>query len=976
MPRFFVLILFLCVATTAAAEPGAGITKGIIDFKRPYDAITLVGETGYTLVSEKPDISNKWVFTDGVLTASPMWDSIVTKEQFQDFRMHVEFNCNNVPNVDPEKNGNSGVYIQQRYEVQILNSHGIAEADYKASYCGSLYRQKMPDKIVCKPAGEWQTYDIVFRAARFTDGKKTENARITVYHNNTLIHDDYGLKNKTGAGRKEGPEPGPIKLQGHKNPVKFRNVWIQRLDLDKPISKEPKPKRKGYIYAVPFEKIPPAPALKPAEALKTFKVHEDFELSVVASDPEIQNPLALRFDGDGRMWVVEMRAYMPNAKGEGEDEPIGRISILEDSNGDGVHDKYSVFLDDLVLPRSIAFYKGGVLYGGHEKLYFVENNNGKAGKMTVIDDEYTQNGNVEHRSNGLMRGLDNWIYNVKSEWRYREVNGKWVKEKTYFRGQWGMSQDNHGRLHYNQNWFGMKADQLMPNLLMRNPNYLLGGRDTTTLSFRNRVYPARITPGVNRGGEGAIDDKGYLTMVTAACGPVRYRGDQFPPEYRDTAFFCEPSAHFVRMINVADKDGVLKGEHLLGESEFLASTDERFRPVNLHNAPDGSLYMVDLYHGILQHKGYLTKYLMEHVEHRDLASNPRLGRVYRIKHKAKPLGKTPRMLGKTPAELVAHLAHANGWWRDTAQQLIVDSGDTSVVPALNALAADTSKPLGQIHALWTLEGLGAVSKEPVTAGLKTTNPYVVESAIRMAELLDTAGAAAVMPQLKALSSRSELVVQRQLAASLGRVQSDAALPLLKDVLAKNINTPYFREAAVNGLHGREKDFQALLGDDFKDGRFKDYLKHCLTIKTTAGAYKPPRDKTHNASYKRGEQIYVATCMACHGADGKGMEKLGPPLVKSEWVTGSTKRLAAIVLQGMQGPIEVAGKTYTPAAPMPGHKLNPEMTDAKIADAVTFVRHAWNNRKGMIKPEVITQVRKELDGRETMFTPEELKKAYK
>ena len=175
----------------------------------------------------------KWVFAEGVLTASPLWDSVVTKEKYQDFRMHVEFNVNEVKDAkDPEQNGNSGVYIQKRYELQILNSFGIAEADYKASYAGGIYKQKKPDRLVSKKAGEWQSYDIVFRAARFDGTVKTENARITVYHNGELIHDDYALTGKTGAGEKESSEPGVIKLQGHHNPVQFRNVWIQKLALN------------------------------------------------------------------------------------------------------------------------------------------------------------------------------------------------------------------------------------------------------------------------------------------------------------------------------------------------------------------------------------------------------------------------------------------------------------------------------------------------------------------------------------------------------------------------------------------------------------------------------------------------------------------------------------------------------------------------------------------------------------------------
>ncbi len=225
------------VSAAEMDESAAGLTKLPMGGKRPHDGIQLVGERGHVLIAENPEFKNQWVFKDGILTASPMWDSLVTPDNYQDFKLHVEFNVNDVPGVGPEQNGNSGIYIQKRYELQILNSHGIAQADYKPSYAGSMYKQKMPDKLASKPAGEWQTYDIVFRAARFEADKKVASARISVMHNGVLIHDDYALTNKTGAGKNEGSEPMPIMLQGHQNQVKFRNVWVQRLNLE-PVKKD------------------------------------------------------------------------------------------------------------------------------------------------------------------------------------------------------------------------------------------------------------------------------------------------------------------------------------------------------------------------------------------------------------------------------------------------------------------------------------------------------------------------------------------------------------------------------------------------------------------------------------------------------------------------------------------------------------------------------------------------------------------
>lgn len=233
--RICAVVGLLATSQLSHAE-APGSTRGIIDIskpERPADAVQLVGPESHSLIPEGEG-PGKWVFEDGVLTAPlAAWDSVLTKESYRDFRMHVEFNVNEVKDAaDPEKNGNSGVYIQQRYEIQILNSFGVSEGDYKDSYCGSIYRLKKPDRLVNRKPGEWQSYDIVFRAARFDGDKKTENARVTVFQNGELIHDDYSIPRKTGVGEKEGPEPRPIKLQGHHNPVRFRNVWIEKLALD------------------------------------------------------------------------------------------------------------------------------------------------------------------------------------------------------------------------------------------------------------------------------------------------------------------------------------------------------------------------------------------------------------------------------------------------------------------------------------------------------------------------------------------------------------------------------------------------------------------------------------------------------------------------------------------------------------------------------------------------------------------------
>ena len=195
-----------------------------IETAESSDAIMLFGGTDFVHWTTEGDKDIGWKLVDGAMKIVPKSGNIMTKRDFTDFKMHIEFTTPQLPpHVKGQGRGNSGIYIQRRYELQILDSYGL---EPKNNECGSLYRFKAPDKNVCRMPGRWQSYDIIFHAARFDGNRKTQNARITVWHNGVLIHNDAELANKTGAGRPEGPEPGPILLQNHGNEVSFRNIWI------------------------------------------------------------------------------------------------------------------------------------------------------------------------------------------------------------------------------------------------------------------------------------------------------------------------------------------------------------------------------------------------------------------------------------------------------------------------------------------------------------------------------------------------------------------------------------------------------------------------------------------------------------------------------------------------------------------------------------------------------------------------------
>lgn len=726
--------------------------------------------------------------------------------------------------------------------------------------------------------------------------------------------------------------------------------------------------RKGHDKMesfVPEDQIPAAPVLSVAQALKAFQIAPGFMIEAVVAEPLVEKPVALKFDGNGRMWVCEMRGYMPDINGKGEEIPQGRIVILEDSNHDGTVDKRTVFLDKLLLPRSIYLLDDGILWADQSSLYFVPRDGDQpSGPSEVIDPDFAKGGNVEHKANTLLPGLDNWIYNAKSDRRYKRVEGKWIREKTHFRGQWGLARDDYGRLFHNNNSTLLIGDSLLPNTVFGNTGAKVRSRLSSTVGS-NRVWPIRVTPGVNRGyinelngyPSNTIDPKTFkLVNATGASGMTIYRGDNFPASSYGTAYITEPCGNLVKAITITEKEGKLVGSHPYGEQEFLASTDERFRPVNAYTAPDGSLYIVDIYHGIIQHRTYVTSYLRKQILSRQL-DGPAfgLGRIYRIRSIDKALGAAPDLEDRPVLDLLPVLAHPNGWWRDTAQRLIVERGDSSLQAGLTALLKSTDHPLGRLHALWCLEGLGLLTPEHITVALKSGNEPLASSALYAALSLPDAFLAPAQEVVSAYQPGQQSAIYQ--ARFLASLDSTKARETLVTLLQSHGQNPLVREAAFAGLQGHEAEFLQA-----NKGRYqhKEFLKWLQEATTKNKSTVPPRkiQGAHLASYQRGESLYQGGtgCIACHGMDGEGLPNLGPPLNRSDWATGSPDRLVRILLHGLMGPITVAGEKYAPLAAMPGLGQNPTISDANLADIATYIRQAWTNRTAAITEATVRATR--------------------
>ncbi|HVG17018.1 MAG TPA: c-type cytochrome [Chitinophagaceae bacterium] len=720
----------------------------------------------------------------------------------------------------------------------------------------------------------------------------------------------------------------------------------------------------------------PSPVYTPSESIAKMHLEEGFEVKLVASEPMVTAPVALSFDKDGRMWVVQMNDYMPDTLGTGEDKPTGKIVILSDKDNDGVMDERKVFLDSLVLPRAISLVENGILVAEPPNLWYYGIQNDKPVKKVLVDATYAAGGNVEHQANGLLRAMDNWIYNAKSDKRYRKNGDKWLIEKTHFRGQWGITQDDKGRLFYNTNSENLLGDYFAPGLGATNANQRDVNGYIEKIVVSNKVFPIRATPGVNRGYmEGVLDDSLRLVNFTAACGPLIYNGDLFDQQYYGNGFVAEPSANLIKRNILNEKGYVVEGRQAYFKKEFLASEDERFRPVNLHNGPDGAMYVVDFYRGIIQHKTYLTPYLKNEIKKRELTQPLSCGRIYKIVPKNKKA--TAQKIIDESAQLVGLLGHKNSWVRNTAQQLIIDSKYAGLASSLRNNLATAGNPLSIVHSLWTLEGLKLLNENDVMPLLAASDWSVRMQALAvLPSIMTKTNYAKLLPPLEQLIKNNDTLAAPYIAfvahtiKAFDKGSETKILEALKKMSGMNV---YLADAIISNMYDREaayyKEVVRTKGDTLS--MFNKRLKNVLT---NINRSKNVNSREIERQYPKGVALFRTICQTCHGRDGNGVKALAPPLNESEWVVGDKNRLAAIVLYGLSGPIQVGGKLYK--APevngdMPGIGYSKDISDEDVAQLLSYIRNSWNNKASKVDVAEITKTRKLNQNRAKAFTVKEL-----
>ncbi|NQZ60285.1 MAG: hypothetical protein HRT88_22780, partial [Lentisphaeraceae bacterium] len=609
---------------------------------------------------------------------------------------------------------------------------------------------------------------------------------------------------------------------------------------------------------------------------------DGYYLEPVITDPIIKEPTVAVFDGNGRLYIAEMRTYMQSVDGVDQFKKTSRVSRHEDTNGDGKFDKHTVFADNLLLPRIILPLDNRVLIGETNSLdlycYEDTSGDGVADKKTLWYKGGARGGNLEHQPSGLIWAMDNWLYTTYTGARLRFSEGKVIKENIpRNQGQWGLSQDSDGKL-----WF---LNNSSPSHIQQ---HILYGQFSSRGQFVDdykSVWPVDNIPDV-QGGLRFLHADNTLNRFTSICGQSIYRGDRLPAELKGNMFFAEPVGNLIRRTVIDKKEGITYFSHPYEKqkTEFLRSSDNNFRPVNMMNGPDGCLYIVDMYRGIIQESNWTGEgsYLRKVIKRYKLDENFGRGRVWRVRHKDFARGKEPKMLSETAVQLVQHLSHVNGWWRDTAQKLIIIKGDKSVVPALSKLAREGKSSDARLHALWTLEGLDSLTKEHVANALKETDLRLRRGAIRLAETLYKKGDKEVVALLhNAAASTTDNDLLSQYVLTL-----------------KYLNVPGWKE---NLLALKEKAKVGMLAAIYSRFLGKK-RKRVFTRKFS------PAERT---LMKKGKGIFTQLCAECHGDNARGKKAgailIAPSLLRSERVLGSKAAVANILLHGMTG--EIDGKKY-------------------------------------------------------------------
>lgn len=690
--------------------------------------------------------------------------------------------------------------------------------------------------------------------------------------------------------------------------------------------------------------------LSPKDSMRYTQVPADFDLQLFAAEPDIVKPVYMAWDARGRAWVVEARDYPHGLVNEGE-PGHDSIKICEDTDGDGKADKFTVFAENLNLATALVFVNGGILVSEARHMVFLKDTDGddKADVRKILLPGWGTADTHAMQSN-LGRGFDNWLYGAVGYSNFRgNVGGKDLQFgqgvfrfkadgtaleflHQYNNNTWGFGLNAHGDVfgstaNGNPSFYGYLPAHILnptqPGFGRRGgggggfrPGYRLGPDNATgdnAPQVRRLPSAKSLAPGLrshpNTPNVRMVDNFGGYT---SAAGHAFMVSDALPPRLRGKALVTEPTAKLIGIMDIQPDGGGYKADD---GGNLLASTDEWMSPIFADVGPDGAIWVIDFYSFIIQHNptpnlqsagieattgrggAYQTENNLRDQKH---------GRIYRVVWKDGHRSPVKSLAKATVSEWVEALDSGNQFWSLTAQGLIVDGKETNAVPALRKRVRSGSGGTGAIHALWALEGLGALDKETHQAALLARDPALRRNAVR-----------ALPPN----------EVGRQLFFSSAVIQ-DADLITRQAALVKLAEFPTIPE--IQTVVGQLPRTSANTNDTFLNDTLTLLGRiHKVTavgeneVKVEAGDAKRGADLFHNSP--------VAACASCHMVNGKGGE-VGPIL------DGIAVRAdKAYILESLMDPNAKLAKGFESLTISPMPPLGVLLKEQELADILAYLQ---------------------------------------
>jgi putative membrane-bound dehydrogenase-like protein len=548
--------------------------------------------------------------------------------------------------------------------------------------------------------------------------------------------------------------------------------------------------------------------LSPQQSWSLLKAKPGFAVDLVAAEPLVASPVAIDFGPDGRLWVAEMYDYPSGT--DGRFGPGGRVRVLEDTDGDGVFDKSTVFLDKIPFPTGVTAWRKGVLVCAAPDILYAEDTKG-GGRADRVEKLYSGFGtdNYQARVNSLEWAPDGWVYGScglfggkilshrtgkvlelgDRDFRIKPDTGE--IEPATGRTQQGRARDDWGNAFGCDNSELCRHYPLLDHYLRRNAHAATSETAVHVPDYPNwnRLYPIRQ--------QQLFKLSGPPNYVTAACGLGVYRDDLLGPEYQGDVFTCEPVNLAVHRLKLSPRGSTFSGRRAADEQdrEFLASADAWSRPVQVRTGPDGALWVVDMYRFVIEHPRWIPP---EDLAKLDVRAGSELGRIYRVRPADRPLRRVPRLDRLDADRLVAALDTPNGTMRDLAAQMILWRHETAVAPALAKLAASASRPEVRVQALAVLDSLGRLTPEEVRRALDDRHPGVRRHAVRLAEKLLNSE-----PDLGAAVLRrvyDDAQVRLQAAYTLGVWRDPRAGSALAMLVLAHLDDPHLAAAVLSSVH--------------------------------------------------------------------------------------------------------------------------------------------------------------------------------